>query len=74
MNIVTNLYSCVTEIQSISLTNSRTLCEGLYYAWDNENYTEFPILLENKRIWGTTYADGETINGSFKLFPNSLYF
>jgi hypothetical protein len=36
--------------------------------------TEFPILLENKRIWGTTYADGGTINGSFKLFPNSLYF
>jgi len=46
MNIVTNLHSCAIELQAIRLTNSRrTLCEGLYYAWDNENYTEYPILL-----------------------------
>jgi hypothetical protein len=38
MNIVMNLHSCVTELQAIRLTNSRTLCEGLYCAWDNENH------------------------------------
>lgn len=59
MNIVTNLNSSATELQAIRLTNSRrTLCEGLYYAWDNGNHTESPIMLEKKRICGTTYAGG----------------